>query len=182
MEALNHTLFDFIFSFAHRSAMLDAIGVFFATTLLYLLVIAALIGIFTVRSGWRARLLLTIEGVLALLLSRGLVTEAIRFFYNHLRPFAALPITALIGESGNSFPSGHATFLFALAMTMFYANRKWGIWLFAFATLNGLARIFVGVHWPLDVIGGAAIGILSGYLVHWLLDRYAAQPKQAEQG
>jgi undecaprenyl-diphosphatase len=78
-------------------------------------------------------------------------------------------ISPLINESGSSFPSAHAAWFFALAMTVWYANRKWGWWYFALATVMGIARIYAGVHWPFDIIGGAVIGIASGIFVHWLL-------------
>jgi len=60
-------------------------------------------------------------------------------------------------------------FFFTLAMVVFYRNRKWGTWFFIWALINGIARIYVGVHWPLDILGGALIGILSAIFIHWLL-------------
>jgi membrane-associated phospholipid phosphatase len=33
----------------------------------------------------------------------------------------------------------------------------------------GVARIYAGVHWPLDIVGGAVVGILSAWFIHWLL-------------
>jgi membrane-associated phospholipid phosphatase len=33
----------------------------------------------------------------------------------------------------------------------------------------GIARIYAGVHWPFDILGGIAVGIISGYFIHWLL-------------
>ena len=61
------------------------------------------------------------------------------------------------------------TLFFALATAVWFANRKWGAWYFILATLMGIARIYAGVHWPLDIIGGAAIGIVSTLCVRWLL-------------
>jgi undecaprenyl-diphosphatase len=60
-------------------------------------------------------------------------------------------------------------FLCARAMTVWYVDRKWGWSFFALVTLVGIARIYVGVHWPLDIIAGAIIGIASAVFVHWLL-------------
>jgi len=167
---MNKVIFEYIFGFAYRSAFLDAVAVFAAVALAYFLVLAALAAIVRSSSSWRHRLFSFAETALAVLLSRGLITEAFRFFYVHPRPFDALGIKALIPESGNSFPSGHATLLFALGMSVFYVNRKWGTWLLALAAVNAIARVFVGVHWPFDVLGGAIIGILSAWAIHKLLE------------
>jgi len=165
---LNQPLFDLIHQFANRSVWLDDIGIFLAQYLPYLLVLGFLVLAFG-RKDWRMRVLIFSEGALAVILSRGIVTQAIRFFYHHLRPFAALNFTPLINESGYSFPSGHAAWFFAISMVVFYYSRKWGIWYFLLSILNGLARIYVGVHWPLDILGGIVVGVLCGMLAHRLL-------------
>lgn len=165
--SFNSTVFQFIYHFARRNAFLDVAGVFLANYLAYFLVLGFLALIFY-EKGWRRRFYLFAEAALAVILARGLITEAIRFFYYHARPFDALGFTPLVAESGSSFPSGHMTFFFALAMVVWYANRKWGVWYFLLSALIGVARIYVGVHWPLDILGGIAIGIACGALVHWL--------------
>ncbi len=166
---LNQSLFNWIHQFAHGNFLLDDLGVFLAQYLPYLLVLGFLT--LAVRNkDWRLRVLIFTEGALAVILSRGIITELIHFFYHHLRPFAALNFTPMISESGYSFPSGHAAWFFAIAMTVFYYNRKMGIWYFAFAVINGVARIFVGVHWPFDIVSGAVVGIACGIAVHKLLE------------
>lgn len=165
---MNQYLFNLIFSLHGHSFLIDDLGVLFAKYVPYLLVLGFFVLIFH-ESSWRRRLFLFIEGALATILSRGILTEIIRFFYHHPRPFEALNFPPLIPESGYSFPSGHATFYFALATVIFLWNRRWGIWYLIFAALNGIARIYVGVHWPLDILGGAAIGILSGIILHSIL-------------
>lgn len=58
-----------------------------------------------------------------------------------------------------SFPSGHATFMFALAYAMYTFDKRAGIVLFAFAILTGVARVLAGVHFWYDIIGGACVGV-----------------------
>ena len=169
MISLNRQIFEFFFHFAHRSIVFDDALVFLATYLPVILVIAAIVFLFS-QKGMRRRLFIFCELALAVILSRGIVTEVIRFFYAHPRPAEALGIEALIRDTSHSFPSGHAMFFFAMAMTLFYWNRKWGTWFFVFAAVNGIARVVAGVHWPFDVVGGAILGILCAMLVHQLLE------------
>lgn len=170
MSNLNQLLFVWIHNLSGRSAWLDGLGIFFADYLAYLLVIGFLV-LVIYEEGARQKFRLFAEGVIAVILARGIITTAIRFFYYHPRPFEAYGFAPLIGESGSSFPSGHAAWFFALAMVVWYVNRKWGIWYLVLAAAMGLARIYAGVHFPLDVLGGAAVGIASGMFVHWLLAR-----------
>lgn len=158
------SLFNLIHSAAGKSGLLDFFGVFFANYLPYILVAAAIVFVLKKKKK-QERFSVFILFSLATLLSRGFFTEVIRFFYNHPRPFDALGFTSLISESGNSFPSGHAAFFFALAAAVWYCNRKWGWWFLGLALLNGVARVFVGVHWPSDILGGIVIGFVSLWIV-----------------
>jgi undecaprenyl-diphosphatase len=98
-----------------------------------------------------------------------LLTEIVRFFYHSPRPFSVLGFVPLISEVGWSFPSGHMAWFFALSLVVWYLNRTWGWWFFALSVLMGVARIYVGVHWPLDIVAGAVVGLASAWFVRWLL-------------
>lgn len=104
MASLNSSLFHFIYGFSRHNFLLDDLGIFCAKYLPYLLVFGFIILVFY-ESGWRRKWYFFSEAALATILSRGLLTEIIRFFYNHPRPFDAFGFVPLIGESGPSFPS-----------------------------------------------------------------------------
>ncbi len=64
---------------------------------------------------------------------------------------------------GLSFPSGHAVVAFALATLLWpHLPRRWAVTVVAVAVLNSFARVYLGAHNPLDVVGGAALGVLIG--------------------
>jgi undecaprenyl-diphosphatase len=113
----------------------------------------------------RARAMAMWQVGLALLLTL-LVTEGIlKPLVHEPRPFVANPGARIIDErpSTYSFPSGHATSSFAAAVSL---SRAWpqgtAAW-FVLASLVSLSRVYVGVHTPLDVLGGVIIGLACGY-------------------
>jgi membrane-associated phospholipid phosphatase len=96
---------------------------------------------------------------------------------DHVRPPAVIPpeLLHIIGPAHHygSFPSGHSTTIFTVAgILSLHLRRSALIWLVAAALLVGLSRIAVGVHWPLDVLGGAFGGWLSAVLGTLLAQRW----------
>lgn len=83
------------------------------------------------------------------------------------------PTTAVLGTaprgyaSGWSFPSGHATVAFAIAGTVIccIAERPWRVVALAAAVLTAVARVYLGVHFPLDVLAGSILGLSVAGLV-----------------
>ena len=98
-----------------------------------------------------------------------LLVETIKALANRDRPFLTLDKTRVIGwrEKGDSFPSGHTTQIFFL-MTLLIHHFQLGIiettLLYAVAALVGFTRIYVGAHYPRDVIAGMVFGSVWGIL------------------
>ncbi len=165
------SLFQSLHAYAGLSGWIDGLGIFLARYLPLLVIAVA--ALFIVRAkDWRARWQRFSLPTLATIAAWGVATPLIRLFYDRPRPPEILDITSLIPlpESG-SMPSGHAAFFFALALAIFFLNRRWGTVFLAAAVLIALARVFVGVHWPTDVLAGAALGIAGAYLANYLLQR-----------
>jgi len=171
MQSLNEIIFNAIYGLSHRSFLLDGFGALLARYFPYLIGAAGIAFLFLAKDS-RVRLLQIFEGALSVILSRGIITTVFRAFYHHPRPFDFYNFKSLIPESGYSFPSGHMTFLFALVTTVFFINRRWGVYLGTASFVVGIARIFAGVHWPWDILGGAVVGILSGVVIHLLVAPY----------
>ena len=98
------------------------------------------------------------------------IVELFNKFWYRPRPFEVLDVNLLFYmPTDSSFPANPAAFGFALALGVWIWNRKAGWMLLAPAVVFGLSRMYAGVFYPLDVIGGAAIGaaaaLLCGYLM-----------------
>ncbi|OGM89643.1 hypothetical protein A3J77_01620 [Candidatus Wolfebacteria bacterium RBG_13_41_7] len=168
-------IFQFINNFSLKFWPLDWLGIFFADYAPYFLVLLAIYFLFKEKSRVRRVYFFSLAS-LSVILSRGIITELIRFFYNRQRPFEVLPIQTLIGQDpGGSLPSGHAAAFFALFLTLYYFAKKnnWNLkppwWSLGIISAMGIARIFIGVHWLTDILVGAAIGLLSAFVIKIIL-------------
>jgi undecaprenyl-diphosphatase len=104
------------------------------------------------------------------LLSNQVIAHAVE----RTRPFLAHPAHAhlLIARSRDpSFPSDHATGAFALAFGIWLYDRTIGTVMLVLATIVAFSRVYVGTHYPGDVVGGALIGIAAAWLLYRLPTR-----------
>ena len=82
------------------------------------------------------------------------------------RPFEQLPADLLFYRPTDpSFPSNAAAVGFALATSIFLVNRKLGVGGILLASFYGFSRVYVGVHFPSDVIAGALLGVLVALII-----------------
>jgi len=160
---MDYFLFQKINNLAGQWAYLDTLGIFFARYSGYALILILLL--FSVRN-YRKYWPMVVGAFSAAIVSRFIITEIIRFFWPRLRPFVENQANLIISQSSAepSFPSGHASFYFTISAVVYFYNKKLGIIFFAVSVFMGLARIFVGVHWPSDILFGVLVGILSGCL------------------
>ncbi|GBE54767.1 MAG TPA: undecaprenyl-diphosphatase [Euryarchaeota archaeon] len=95
-------------------------------------------------------------------------------FYYHPRPFMLhLGKLLVLHSSDSSFPSDHTTFMLSIAFTLIYfrKTRTSGLILFVLGFLGGFARVFVGIHFPFDIIGSAVVAIFSSFIIYSLRTR-----------
>ena len=117
---------------------------------------------------------LTLLCLVSLLVAGG-IAFLLKYIIVEPRPFVTLSnVHLLITEDDPfSFPSGHTTSTFAVlsVLALKLKNKLWAVVLVLWGILIGFSRIYVGVHYPLDVLAGAIIGIVTAYLVYRYEDK-----------
>jgi undecaprenyl-diphosphatase len=135
---------------------------FYIITLLGETYIFALISVILI-----AILLLNRRPIIAFLLTLGLsgiIAWLLKIIIQKPRPFETLNISSTIATNFSSFPSGHTMMFFAIIPTMSKKFPKVKILFWTIATLVGISRIYLGVHYFSDVIAGA----IFGYTIGWI--------------
>ena len=148
---MDQQIFITIHSFAGKNQVLDALGIFFAVYLVYIL------PLFLVLLFWRKYNKHLWLALFTSLIAR-LGVEVVKRLVNRPRPFEALQTNPLVVDfagHGMSFSSGHTVILFSIAFS-FYGTKYFGL-LLVLAALGSMARIFVGVHYPLDIVASILI-------------------------
>jgi undecaprenyl-diphosphatase len=110
--------------------------------------------------------------LLTVLLSGAVLSFGMKQVFERERPFARYADVQKLSEGGSpSFPSGHTVEAFAMAMACrrLFSKRRAAWLLFLWAVLVGYSRMALGVHYPLDVLGGACAGMLmsAGLIRLW---------------
>ncbi len=163
--ALDTQLFFALNSLAAGGPLADAAILFFASYVPYLLVagFCAYLAASSIRTRKEKIVAFLVAGLAALIARIGVGTP-IHFFFPRPRPFLTHDVHQLITIHAASFPSGHALFFFAFSTVVFCYHRMLGVLFLIASTIVCLARVAAGIHYPSDILAGALIGVLCGYL------------------
>lgn len=154
---------------------LNDIMLFFAQYALEMYAVMFIVGWFILpKSDIRGRHALVMSGLAGILAL--IINVIIANAWFRPRPFTVLPqgsFTQLLPHAPDaSFPSDHASGSWAFAAGSWGRAHKWFQILFtAVAIIVMFARVYVGVHWPTDVIASFFVGLFSGQII-WLLSRF----------
>ena len=163
---INENWFTAVNSLAGKNPILDAIMIFSAQYLVYIIPLILLYLWFR-DDDKNFSLFLFFTVILGLIISEG-----IHLVYYHPRPFVLGLGTQLIShEPDSSFPSDHTVAMFSFALPfLFFKRYKSGTVFVLLASLVGFARVFVGVHFPFDIISGFFVGVASTYILYIFRD------------
>lgn len=157
-----------IFNLSGKDHLLDQFMIFAAKYLVFIIIL--LIILLAVRAGIKEK-----KAVIITLLSLGIaftINKLLSVFYFTPRPFVAEQIKPLINHASDaSFPSSHTTFVFVIAFSYLFYKSKYTLIFILAAFWVAFARIYVGVHYLLDIFGGILVGLLS-VIFSWQIKKF----------
>ena len=169
IENINMALFHLINQYAGLNPFVDTIAVLIAKYM-PILVVILLIYIWIRKDNKYKDIALygTYAAVLGLF-----INYVIGLFYFHPRPFM-IPVGTLLFSypADSSFPSDHTTLLLSIAfiMTYFKETRKLGIVLIVLSLIEGIARVFAGLHFPFDILGSIGVSLIASLSIYYFRD------------
>jgi undecaprenyl-diphosphatase len=161
--ALLHALNGFAF---HHDAFEDPLTLYVGASQVLFMTLLALLVLLDGGTGGRRRVAVA-AGLGAGLALAG--AQVISRIVDRPRPFVADPqgVHLFAGHvTDASFPSDHATAAFAIATAVLLRDRRWGAVVLACAAVLAAGRVALGVHYPTDVLGGAALGAATSLLLY----------------
>jgi len=160
IEQLNFTLFHLINQYAGINSVIDTAAVI-AAKYMPLFVVVGMV-ILWIQNGKHTRDIV-LYGFYAAIIGL-LINYLIGLVYYHPRPFMIPTGTLLFSYPGDSsFPSDHSTIIFSMALMLIYfkETRIAGLIFLLLGVLGGIARVFAGVHFPLDIVGSLIVSVVS---------------------
>lgn len=172
MMDINSSLFRLINDLGFQIPAINPVFIFIAEYFLYLLIIVLIYYLFKDNGKHRVMVL---AAVVSCLLAVILGKIAGQFHYN-IQPFATLDnVNQLIDkEVNNSFPSDHTILSFTICMMLFLFDKRKFYFLFI-GVLVAVSRVWVGVHYPFDVLTSIVLSIVAALIVNALFKKFTAK-------
>lgn len=159
---MDYRIFQIVNQFAGKSGVLDNLMIVLAKYGVLLMALPLLYMWFRGDEDKKKVVLLSLLSMAIALL----VNQIIGHIYFRQRPFAFHEVNLFLAKSADpSFPSDHSAFVFGIAWLITLKDRRIGVFALAIGVLVGISRIFVGTHYPGDVLGGAVVGLMAAILV-----------------
>lgn len=168
LSIMNDHIFNLINGVTGRNSAVDDVIVFFAVNMQYVLIVSSLWVIFHYLGKKQPRIPVTLLSSFVVCMISDRLIET---FYYHARPFVVEKVHLLIRHSATtSFPSTHAIFMFSVSipLLLFRETRCMGLFLFFLSLIGGISRVYVGVHYPLDILGSLIVSVIVSLFCFFL--------------
>ncbi len=165
MDILNKQLFLIINSYANKNHILDFILIKLSQDFIWFLIIMEFYLFF-----FKKEKDIALFGFYSSMLSLS-INSIVGIFYFHNRPFMdGLGNLLVYHVSDNSFPSDHTSFMLAISITyiIFSNSINFKSAILLFSILSAISRVFIGVHYPMDILAGIIIGATSSIYIYIL--------------
>jgi len=155
-------LFQLINQLSGRITIIDKLMILISNRIRYVYIL--ILVIFLIKNRFNKRLVVETGGSLLITLFTHMVIKL--FFYKD-RPFKKRRVGILIpSKMDSTFPSKHTLLAFAASTTIFMYYRTLGIFMIGMSAITGFSRVWVGHHYPSDIIGSAILGSISSIVTH----------------
>ncbi len=138
-----------------------------------------------VSAGWKDSIAgFLIKGIVIFAIPVGIaivISEGISRLYVRQRPFVAdSTVKLLVPHSADGgMPSHHIAFMMTLVISVYFYDRRIAAILALLTLLTGIARIAAGIHYPSDILAGAALGVAIVYIYRWALVKFSSEKQLA---
>ncbi|MCD9022782.1 undecaprenyl-diphosphatase [Cohnella silvisoli] len=160
---MNYSIFQFLNNLAEHYDWIDDLMEIFAQDIVWIM-LAVLVWLWFTGKEANQKLVFFsfLSASVALLIASLIISPEV----NHARPFVEHQVHQLIPHAADaSFPSDHATLAFSIAFSLLWVKRKLGVVMLGLAVLTGIARVYVGVHYPGDIVGAMALSLSTSLIV-----------------
>lgn len=166
---VNIKVFRLINDIGKEYTILNPVMIFIAEYMAYFLV-AGVLAIWFIRGNNNR--MIVVCGIATLLLAE-ICGKIAGKLHSNKQPFAELEnVNQLIDKAvDNSFPSDHTILFFSFCLSFWLFNRGWGLLLIGVASLVGVSRIWVGVHYPGDILVAVILSIISAIFVYKIVPK-----------
>ncbi len=174
LKNIDLKLFSIINGFAGKNQIFDNIGIFLAKYIIYIFPVILII-LYKNKKYRKPSMYSLYSAIIGIVINW--ITSLIYF---RQRPFVVKIGTQLISHSSDaSFPSDHTTFMLSIAFTLicFKETRKIGLMLSLTGLISGLSRVYVGIHYPLDILGSILVAGISSLITLIIKEKIKNKPE-----